>query len=445
MRRLLLTMLLSTSALAAEPLRLDVAQAVALARAHSPGLGARRAALEAADHRLSATTARLLPRLTLNVRYTRLSYVKPGELSLPFSLPNQPAPDPIQLGDVIRDQFASNVVLEQPLFTGLTLLNNREAAQQAREAASAQLRQEQQDLALRTEEAYFGLLRARQLLEVTEQSLKALTAHLERLDRLAREGATTPLDVSRTRTRLAGTRVQQLQAKAAEAVAHQALLILLGLDADVVLELTQALDVLPPPLEGDLQAQARTRPDLQAGRALAASREAQARAAGGGMWPQVMLRASAQFDSPNSRYFPLRNEFNPSWDASVVLSWTAWDWLATWHTQRAAQLEAVASRQLLALQEDGVRTEVERRRLEALTAAERKVASQEAAQVAEQSLQRAQRLCDAGQAPCIEVLDAEAELTRLRAEWVQSRIDLRLASSQLRRAVGAITIPEETP
>lgn len=441
-----LVMTVSSAGLAAEPVRLDLAQALARAAAHSPSLAMRRAAVDAADHRVSATTARLLPRLTLNVRYTRLSYVQPGEITLPFSLPNQPPPDPIRLGDVIRDQFASNVVLEQPVFTGLSLLNTREAAQHGHAAAAAQLQQEQQDLALRTEEAYFGLFRARQLLEVTEQSMKALSAHLARLERLAREGATTPLDVSRTRTRLAGTRVQQLQARAAEAVAQQALLTLLGLEADAVLELTQDLERLPPPAEGDLQAQASTRPDLQAARALAASREAQARAAGGGLWPQVALRAAAQLDSPNQRYFPLRNEFNPSWDASVVLTWTAWDWLATWHTQRAAQLDALGARHAVAQLEDGVRTEVERRRLEAVTAVERRQASREAVDVAEQSLQRAQRLCDEGQAACIGVLDAEAELTRLRSEWVQSRIDLRLAGSQLRRAVGTLSLtPEGTP
>jgi outer membrane protein TolC len=436
----------STVGLAAETLRLDVSEALALAAAHSPTLAGRRAAVDAAEHRVSATTARMLPRLSLNVRYTRLSYVKPGEITLPFSLPNQPPPDPIQLGDVIENQFASSVVLEQPIFTGLSLLNTREAAQHVQEAAADQLLQEQQDLALRTEEAYFGLFRARQLLTVTEQSLKALTAHLERLERLAREGATTPLDVSRTRTRLAGTRVQQLQTRAAEAVAQQGLLTLLGLEADVVLELTQDLEHLPPPSEGDLQAQANVRPDLRAARAAAAAKEAQARAAGGGLWPQVALRAAAQFDSPNQRYFPLRNEFNPSWDASVVLSWTAWDWLATWHTQRAAQLDALAARHAIAQLEDGVRTEVERRRLEAATAVERKAASLEAVEVAEQSLQRAQRLCDAGQAPCIGVLDAEAELTALRAEWVQSRIDLRLAASQLRRAIGTLSLtPEGKP
>jgi outer membrane protein len=417
-----------------------------LVKVYSPLLLAREAAVDAADHRVSASTARLLPRLSLNVRYTRLSYVAPGEIAFPINLPNLPSLEPVRLGDVIENQFASSVVLEQPLFTGLTLLSSREAALRGQEAAAAQLQQDQQDLALRTEEAYFALLRARQLLEVTEQSKKALTAHLERLERLAREGATTPLDVSRTRTRLAVTNVQQLQARAGEAVAQQTLLTLLGLEADVELELTEDLELLPPPPAGDLQAQATTRPDLRAARALAANREAQAKAASGGLWPQVMLRATAQFDSPNPRYFPLRNEFNPSWDASVILTWTAWDWLATWHTQRAAQLDAVGARHAVAQLEDGVRTEVERRRLEAQTAVQRKHASLEAVGVAEQSLQRAQRLCDSGHAPCVFVLDAEAELKQLRAEWVQSRIDLRLASSQLRRAIGTLSLtPEGTP
>jgi outer membrane protein len=434
-----LLLVMSAAGWAAEPVRLDVSQSVALAAARSPSLAGRAAAVEAAAHRVGAATGRLLPRLSVGLRYVRLSPVAPGQISLPFSLPGQPAPDPIVLGETIENQFGSSVVLEQPLVTGLSLLNTRQAAQSTREAAEEQLAWERQDLALRTEEAYFAVLRARQLLTVTDQSARALTAHLERLDRLEREGATTALDVARTRTRVATTRVQQLQARAAEAVAEQALLVLLGLAADSTLELTENLDAAPAAVEGDLQARAATRPDLRAARALAEAKEAQARAAAGSLWPQLMLRASAQYDSPNQRYFPLKNAFNPSWDAAVTFSWTAWDWLATWHTHRAAALEAVAARQSVAQQEDGVRTEVERRRLEAATSQEREGATLEAVAVAEQALGRAARLCDAGQAPCIWVLDAEAELTRLRADHVQSRLDSRLASSQLRRSVGALS------
>jgi outer membrane protein TolC len=117
---------------AAAPVELSLPEAQRLAAARSPALAARRAQQEGAEHRVGASTARLLPKLSLGVRYSRLSYVAPGEITLPFSLPNQPAPEPIRLGDAIENVFASSVVLEQPVFTGLSLLNQREAAQHTR-------------------------------------------------------------------------------------------------------------------------------------------------------------------------------------------------------------------------------------------------------------------------------------------------------------------------
>lgn len=419
--------------LSVAPVELSLAEAQRLAEARSPSLAARRAQQEGAGHRVSASTARLLPKLSLGVRYSRLSYVAPGEITLPFSLPNQPAPEPIRLGDPIENVFASSVVLEQPVFTGLSLINQREAAQRTHDAASHLVEQDKQDLALRVEESWFGLLRARQLLAVTTQSETLLGTHLARLERLVEAGSTTELEVTRTRARLASVRVQSLQAKAAEAGAQLALVTALGLDPDVVLELREPLEDAPE--VGDEQ----RRPELLAARAQVAAKQAQARAAAGGLWPQVALRASVQLDSPNSRYFPLRNELNPSWEASAILSWTAWDWGATWHTLRAAQLDAQAAQHGVEQLEDGVRLEVARRRLDLTTAAARVVATREAVDAAEQSLQRAQRQCEAGQLACITVLDAEGELSRLRADLVQARIDQRLSAAQLRRALGTLT------
>jgi outer membrane protein TolC len=254
---------------------------------------------------------------------------------------------------------------------------------------------------------------------VTEQSERVLGAHLARLERLAEAGSTTGLEVTRTRARLASVRVQTLQAKAAEAMAQLSLIITLGLEPDAVLELREPLDDAPP--ADDEQ----RRPELLAARAQVAAKQAQARAAAGGLWPQIALRASVQLDSPNSRYFPLRNQLNPSWEASAILSWTAWDWGATWHGLRAAQLDAQAAHHGVEQLEDAVRLEVARRRLDVTTAAARTVATREAVDAADQSFQRAQRQCDEGQLACIIALDAEAELSRLRADLVQARIEQR--------------------
>jgi outer membrane protein TolC len=291
--------------LAAAPLELELEAAQRMAAARSPALAMRAAQAEGAAHRLSASTARLLPKLSLSVRYSRLSYVAPGEIVLPFSLPNQPTPEPIRLGDPIENVFASSVVLEQPLFTGLSLLSQREASRHLVDAAGQQLEQDRQDLRLRVEESWFALQRARELLGVAERSEQVLGAHLERLERMAEAGATTTLEVSRTRARLASARVQVLQARAGEALANLALLTLLGLEPDATVLLREPADEAPPDERGG------ERPELRAARAQVAAKDAQARATAGGLWPQLFLRASAQLDSPNTRYFPLRNEFNP--------------------------------------------------------------------------------------------------------------------------------------
>lgn len=413
--------------LAVEGRSLALAEAVELARQHSPALASRRWSVAAAEHRRSQATARLLPRVSLGLRYSRLSYVAPGSITLPFSLPGQPAPDPIVLGDPIENLFGSQVLLEQPLFTGLSLLSGRDAASELETVARTQATQEEEDLLLKVEQAYFGLLRARELKVVAAQSQRALTNHLERLVRLEAEGVMTTLDVSRTRTRLAATRVQVLQAEAAEALAQLTLTTLLALEAETPLTLTEALD---EPHDAPVSA----RPELELSRATVRAREAQARAAAGPLWPQLALRASAQLDSPNTRYFPLRNAFNPSWEVSTVLSWTAWDWGATWHGWRAAEAEARAASENARALEEGLGLDQERRQRDLVTARAREGAAREALSSAEQALQRAQRLCEAGQTGCYHVLDAEAERTRLHAEWVDARIDRRLSFAQLRRA-----------
>ncbi len=69
----------------------------------------------------------------------------------------------------------------------------------------------------------------------------------------------------------------------------------------------------------------------------------------------------------------------------------------------------------------------------------------EARQALHVALSRAQRLCEAGQAACLGVLDAEADLSRQRAELVSARLDAHLAETALRRAAGTLTLPEEEP
>lgn len=43
-------------------------------------------------------------------------------------------------------------------------------------------------------------------------------------------------------------------------------------------------------------------------------------------YPQLFLNANFNYSRPNTKIFPLKDEFNESWDINLVLSWEIFDW-----------------------------------------------------------------------------------------------------------------------
>lgn len=431
--RVMLLVLVAGAAQAAGPLSLS--KALGLARDHSNLLAARQEELGAADLRVKQSWARLLPRVSTTARYSRVNLVDPPELVVPVKLPNQPAPT-IKLGEGIEEMASFGVLVEQPLFTGGALWAQRRATDAAREAARERVRVEEQELAWRTEELFVGVLRARQLAAVAAKSEGVLAEHLARVERLERAGTATSLELSRAKARLAAAHVQRLQTEAGRAAAELGLATLLGLEPAALGDLEESTPAAEPVPETSA-----ARPDVKAALAGAAVKDAQVLAASAPLLPQVALRFGAQYDNPNQRFFPWRREFNLTWDASIVASWTVWDWGGNWLGREAAAAEARAARLQASALAEAAQLELSRRRLERATSAERIAASEAAVGAATSALGRAQRLCDAGQAACLAVLDAEAEVARLEAELVTARLDARLADAALRRAAGTLSLP----
>ncbi|MHB8876173.1 MAG: TolC family protein, partial [Myxococcaceae bacterium] len=224
---------------------LDLGQSLGLARAHSRKLQDRRTEVEIAGERRGEAFSRFLPRLGVLARYTRLSYVAPGEIALPFSLPGQPPPEPVRLGEPVEDQVSLRLTLDQPLFTGFALSEAFAAAGHAEAAAKERLVLEDQELEVRVEEAYLTLLKARKLREVADQSVRQLEAHLSDFERLLAEGAVTGVEVARGQARLASARLMQIQTGGAAELAQLSLATLLGLAPDSSLWLEE------PPLSFD--------------------------------------------------------------------------------------------------------------------------------------------------------------------------------------------------
>jgi outer membrane protein len=416
---------------------LNLPQALELARRHSPRLKDRGDEVAAARHRVAQAQARTLPRLGVAVRYTRVNHVEPGQISVASPLAGVPAPPPVQLGEAVDNQASMRLTVDQPLFVGHVLSSAKEASEYIAQAAIERARQEQNDLELRVEEAYLAALLTAQFVEVADRSVKLLEQLHREATQREKVGSGTQLDVERSRARLLGAESALLQAQASAELAAMNLATLLGLDLASVFQLAEL-----PPLDGKesteeiLQVQAaQQRPELAIARAQAAAQKARLRSEVEGQYPQLWLRGGVSYDLPNQRYFPLRNQFEPSWDISAVASWN-WDWSAAQQGARAAAAEtAVAERQIQSLGE-AVSLEVARFRKALVSAQPRVRAADSAVSASEIAVHRARDLCALGHSSCTQILDAERDLSQALAEQVQARAEFRLAQSRLRRAVG---------
>lgn len=430
----------SAAGAAAEPVKLDLPRSLELARRHSRALQDRRDEVVAAEHRVLSARARLLPQLKLSARYSRLSYVEPPQIELPFRLPNQPAPEPITLGESVQNQYGVRASLEQPVFTGFALIRGLDAARDGEALARARLRVESADVEVLVEEAYLGVLQARELLEVARDSVRVLEAHAQSSANLRAQGQVTRWEQDLVNARLSGARAQLLQAESAVRLAKLALVDVLGLEDDVELQLEDVLgaaaplDTTEPEVLVD-RALGR-RPELDVARAQASMRRAQAGAARSALWPQLRIAASYGWEQPNPRYFPLENVMRDSWDASALLQWTVLDFGATSHAAQALDAEARVAERAVETLEARIRMEVERRASEARTVTTRVEAANLAVSAAEGALVRAQTLCAEGQASCTRVLEAELELTRARSDRTQALANARLAAVRLKRSTG---------
>ncbi|MBW2735078.1 MAG: efflux RND transporter permease subunit [Deltaproteobacteria bacterium] len=327
--------------------RLSVDQAFTLATASSEALKS------VGEERLSATArrksarGRLLPQLSAQARYSRLSSVEPGAITMPQLVPGAPA-QTMQLGEKITDVFFMRLSLSQPLFSGFGIINHYRASKTGETILRRQETRQRQDLRLQVERSYFALYKARLFESVTARYLSFVEDHLAKVKILGAAGRSTQLAVTKARARRAEVQTTLLKAKIGVHRGALALNMLLGLSADTKVMLASQPSV--PKLEAvgtgaDLQRKAlQERPVLLIAQDRTKQATQRAKSAGAGLWPHLALQAGVNLASPNERYFPPKNEFNGSWDVSLVVSWTAWDWGKTWYQKQAAEADVRRAR-----------------------------------------------------------------------------------------------------
>src|ERR1035438_2547428 len=146
--------------------KLTIEESIQLGLKNSKNLKISKSKLLGAEAKITETTSQLLPRLSFNAGYTRLSDVPPFEVKLPIF------PAPIKIEDVVLDNYALKVSLQQPLFTGFRLLSLKSASEKNRDAAVSDYDKDANEEAFNIINAFWNYFKAQKLKDYLDENLK---------------------------------------------------------------------------------------------------------------------------------------------------------------------------------------------------------------------------------------------------------------------------------
>ncbi|MGK7312506.1 MAG: TolC family protein [Candidatus Longimicrobiales bacterium M2_2A_002] len=417
------------SGAAAQQDSLDLAGALEIGRERSPSLVAADARLRVAHGRADIARSAALPAVTSQAGYLR--YQDP------------PAVDLGGLGGFAlldTDTYFAGLRAEQPLYTSGRLTAARDAAGSAADAARWGRSQVEVELTAAIARAYYDALLARSLVAVAEQGAAVLGRALGVARAHYDEGTVARLDVLRAETRVSEAELGVRSSEIAAASAGERLAAIIGITPErappVMGELRPDSQ---PPITGwdpsDLAERLRRdRPDLRALSSVAEAAEARRRVARAERRPAIGLFLSGY--ALNPELLTTENGWGLELMGGVSVSWPVFDGGRA--DGAAASAEAGAAQ---------ARAEAEQTVLTALVAARAhqrelvtildEVDERTANAVrAEEALAIAEDRYANGVGIQLDVLEAEAQLTRARTDRLRAIHAYRTTLIELKRVLG---------
>lgn len=433
-RGLLFLLCVPALTLAGQGSGLTIDDAIATGLAQSRTLRASAARAAAAEARAGEARTASLPVVKGEASYRRLSEVDPFQVQLPG------APTPIVISPVVLDNSTFRVSLQQPLFTGFRISNSIEGAERGAEAAGLDNMSDKADMVLAITSAYWSLYQMREVERFAGENVTRLDRYLADARRLMDAGLLTRNDVLKIEVQLSNARLARIDAENDAHLAAMNLNTLLSRPVDMPVELQSSPAEAPetrPAADSLTRSALGNRADLQAWRTRVEASRAGVRAAQAGWWPQLALSGSYVYARPNSRVFPVKDEFKGTWDVGVSLSMDLWNWGLTARQTEAAEASLRQQEYLAAQMEDVVALEVNRATLQLDRAAQRsEVATIVLGQAEEQSRTTEQRF-KTGLATATDLLDADVSLQQAKMTRSGARVECEIARARLTRALGA--------
>lgn len=374
------------------------------------------------EYAMNEAKAGFYPEFSTSYSYTRLSDVTTYGT--------------IELGD--KDNYQWQATVTQPIFTGWALTSSYELAKLGIDQSKAALELAKLDLALQVKEAYFNILGADKAVEVAKSAVDSLESHLAVAKNFYEVGMIPINDMLKAEVELANAQHDYIRAQNSAKLARASFNTLLSRPVDESFEIEDILIYTPetPDFDVYLDKALKERPEMKSIELTDSQIEQQVNLAKSKYYPEAAFTYSfiKAGDTPavSGSDFQEAN----SWQATVGLSWTFWDWDKTKNSVRQVESRKRQLAQTRKTLEDGIRLELKQAILNLKEAEEKIPTAEKAVEQAEENLRVSEERYKAQVTTSTEVLDAQTLLSQARMNYYNALYDHNLAKATLLRAVG---------
>ncbi len=430
---------------------LSFAQCVDMALHQNPDLIASRAQIEQAEAALRQARGSRLPKSTASLTATRtndalnafgikLSQRQASFNDFGFSQfdPANPnllnvKPDTLNYPGNVNN-FNTRLEAQLPIYTGGMITGNIEQAKALIRAAQSGDIAARQKLIYQVLQAYQGVHSARAMVQVAKQAEIAANSQVKTITSLVKGGVVVKSDLLSAQVRQQDTRIQLLQAQNAEASALDQLHLLLGLPLNTPLDVGAAVMTPASTVSADdLQLQAlSSNPGVQAQRSQVEAAQANVKVSKANLYPQLGLLARQDWNDSKLGFAA------NSYTLAGTLSWTVFDGSVT--QSAVDRASAVRNEQAARLQqtENAVAADVARARRQSAEAEFSLTAREQAIESAEQATRLVEKRYANGVATITELLAAQTQLDKARADVVRAQYELAIQRASLLLALGQL-------
>jgi outer membrane protein len=441
MRKLIIFMLLLFAGLFGQVKKLTLSESLEIGLKNSKDIKISQSKLTSAEAQVTSATSQLLPQLSFNAGYTRLSSIPPFEVSLPIPGFTKS----FVISPIILDNYSLKFSLQQPLFTGLRLWSLRSSAEYNYNAAESDYSEAVNNAALKIQTAFWNYYKAELNDSVLAENLQQIKQHLDDTKNFLANGLATKNDLLKLEVQYSNTNLQKIEADnnldVARAAFNQA--IGLPLETQTQIEVGKILTTEPEGFDSlkldlnKLFEEAKiNRNELKALNYRLQASEENINAAGSGWLPSIYLFGDYYYSKPNSRYLPALNEFKNTWDAGVTLQWNVWNWWYTSSQTTIAEQNKIQVATSLSQLNDAVEIEVFQYYLTYKRAFEKVNVAELGVKQAEENYRIIRDKYYTQVASSTDLIDAETALLLAETNYVSSLVDYKLARVRLDNAVG---------